>query len=461
MDAAALRQRPNKAWPKVHLVYFILAAFDLLAVAGGLYLSHRFATIFEENVAVNAEWSRRFQDVWKLGDVVSRISEPGSHVFESQNPALERTQLNQAFGEFNATIAAVRREVMSNTAQSISSRPIGAMRSLTDIVVAMVEQSRKSIVLYEQGKFGEAGVAISELQRMHVVTRQKLDETVQLVRTLQEQFAQEHLDSVRRLKGFEYLIGIGIILMVCCVALYGHWIGRLMSSKYRELQATNEELEQSQAEAIGFAGELQKVNDEVSKLNRDLEENFRKLAEAQDEIVRKGRMAQLGLLTATVAHELRNPLGSVRTSAFLLQRKLGDGVQGAASLIDRINNGVVRCDNIITQLLDFSRSRSPQVQDTAVDEWLLKTAEEEAQKLPAAVEVECVLGLGDAEVPFDQSQMSRAIINLMSNASEAMVGKGDDPERFTTPSPKITIQSMQTLRGVEIPGSRQWAGHQP
>jgi signal transduction histidine kinase len=450
MTAQPLGRTPSKAWPKAHLIYFILAAFDLIAVGGGLYLSHRFASVFEANVAVNQEWSRRFEDVWKLGDVISRVSAPGSHVFESNDPAAERLKLNQAFADFNSTLAAIRHEVMSNTKQSISSRPIGAMRSLTDIVVKMVGQSRDTIALYEQGRFREAGAAISELNRTYDLTRQKLDETITLVKSLQEQFSQGHNAQVRSLKRFEYLIGAGMVFMVCCVAFYGHWIGRLMTGKYRELERVNVELAQSQAEAVGFADQLQSVNEEVMKLNRDLEDNFRKLAEAQDEIVRKGKLAQLGQLTATVAHELRNPLGAVRTSAFLLKRKLNGAFPGAEAQIDRINNGVVRCDDIITQLLDFSRSRSPQLELTAVDIWLERTVEEEAQKLPASVEVECQLGLGTTEAPFDPARMSRVLINLMSNASEAMVGKGDDPSQFATAVPKIVIASRQTRRGVEI-----------
>jgi hypothetical protein len=134
--------KPSGSWPKVHLIYFLLAAFDLVAVFGGLYLSHRLSSIFEQNVAVNVEWSRRFQDVWNLGDAVSAVGEPGNNIFESGNPGLERHKLSVAYGEFNAQLAAIRKEMMTNTEASIASRPIGAMRSLTDIVVAMVNQSR-------------------------------------------------------------------------------------------------------------------------------------------------------------------------------------------------------------------------------------------------------------------------------------------------------------------------------
>jgi signal transduction histidine kinase len=444
------QSRAAKSWPKVHLIYFLLAAFDLLAVGGGLYLSHRFAAVFEENVAVNQVWSRRFEDVWKLGDIISRVNTPGNHVFESNDPESERQKLNAAFQEFNATIAAIRREVMSNTQQSISSRPIGAMRGLSDIVVSMVQQSREVISLYEQGRFKEAGIANSQLNSKYDTTRVKLDETIQLVKDLQSKFSEAHYQQVLGLKRFEYVIGAGLVLMVCCVALYGHWVGRLMSSKYRELQRVNTQLEESQKEALAFAEQLRKVNEDVTGLNRDLQDNLRRLAEAQDEIVRKGRMAQLGQLTATVAHELRNPLGAVRTSAFLLKRKLGNAVPGAEAQIERINNGVVRCDSIITQLLDFSRSKSPQLESLNVDEWVAKIVEEEAQKLPAAVEVECSLGLGDVAASFDPGRMSRVLVNLLSNASEAMVGKGDGPADLVTASPRIAVETSRTARGIEI-----------
>src|SRR5262245_36391592 len=113
-----------------------------------------------------------------------------------------------------------------------------------------------------------------------------------------------------------------IVLMVCCVVAYGHWIGRLMKSKYREILASNEALHRAQLESAAFAAQLQTINDDVTELNRELADNIRKLAAAQDEIIRKGKLTQLGQLTATVAHELRNPLATVRTSVFLVERKL-------------------------------------------------------------------------------------------------------------------------------------------
>ncbi len=196
--------------------------------------------------------------------------------------------------------------------------------------------------------------------------------------------------------------------------------------------------------------ELKRINDEISRLNGELADNVRKLKEAQDEIVRRGRMAQLGQLTATVAHEIRNPLGAVRTAAFLLERKLKDKGLGVEQQLTRIANGIIRCDNIISQLLDFSRTRPLQTEMTAIDDWLAKVVSEEAEKLPALVTIECDFGLGALAAPIDAARMSRVVINLITNASEAMVGKGDDPAKFTTDAPRIAVETRRTARGIEI-----------
>jgi PAS domain S-box-containing protein len=196
--------------------------------------------------------------------------------------------------------------------------------------------------------------------------------------------------------------------------------------------------------------ELKRVNDEISRLNRELADHVKKLKDAQDEVSRRGRMAQLGNLTATVAHEIRNPLGAVRTASFLLERKLKDKGLGVEQQLQRIANGITRCDNIITQLLDFSRQRALQAELVSADEWLGRLVTEEAERLPSAVAIDCRLGAGSALVQIDTLRLSRAVINLLSNASEALVDRGDDPTKFAVPDPRITVSSKHTARGLEI-----------
>lgn len=195
---------------------------------------------------------------------------------------------------------------------------------------------------------------------------------------------------------------------------------------------------------------LQLVNDDITRLNLDLAENMRKLREAHDEIIKKGKLAQMGQLVATVAHELRNPLSAVRTSAYLLKRKLTGHSVNVDTQLERIDNSVARCDAVITQFLDYAKSHQLEYKEFPFDNWVVKLVEEEAQKLPEVIEVECNLGLDGISASFDPNRLSRVLINLISNASEAMVGKGDDPQKFKTHAPKISVITRKSERGIEI-----------
>jgi PAS domain S-box-containing protein len=201
---------------------------------------------------------------------------------------------------------------------------------------------------------------------------------------------------------------------------------------------------------ISQLDELKRANDEVVRLNRALAAHVEQLKLARDEIVRRSRMAQLGQLTATVAHEIRNPLGAVQTAAFIIERKTKGKDIGIEPQLQRIAGGLSRCDAIIAQLLDFSRSKELQCEKLVLDEWLTSLVAEAAARLAAVVKVECSPGTGGVRVPFDPQRLGRALLNLIANASEAMVGKGDDRSKFTTPSPRIVIESRLTGRGAEI-----------
>jgi signal transduction histidine kinase len=184
-----------------------------------------------------------------------------------------------------------------------------------------------------------------------------------------------------------------------------------------------------------------RINEEVAALNKDLAVKISMLNNAQDEIVKKGKMEQLGHLTATIAHELRNPLGSVRTSAFLIQRKVEGKNIGIDSQLERINNGIQRCDDTITQLLDYSRAKKVTPVPTHLDEWLEKIVTEESLLLPQTFSIECSLGLNDRLVPIDAARLQRAVINLISNAVEAFAGGSTDKAKTIVTEPKLWIST--------------------
>jgi signal transduction histidine kinase len=136
------------------------------------------------------------------------------------------------------------------------------------------------------------------------------------------------------------------------------------------------------------------------------------------------RLATIGQFAAGIGHELRNPLGVVESSAFLLARrlemlKIAD--PGLMKHLEKITTEVQRSNKTITDLLELARSR-PLTRRKISADFLLSQAIATAH-LPAAVEV-VVNGAAGVEVDSDPDQLPRVLANLLVNAGQAMDGKG-------------------------------------
>jgi signal transduction histidine kinase len=87
--------------------------------------------------------------------------------------------------------------------------------------------------------------------------------------------------------------------------------------------------------------ELAKYRDHLEEL---VKERTHDLEVAQEELVKRERLSVLRQLTAMVSHDLRNPLGVIRSSAFYLQRKLGHADKKITKHLNRVEKQVDLCD---------------------------------------------------------------------------------------------------------------------
>lgn len=142
------------------------------------------------------------------------------------------------------------------------------------------------------------------------------------------------------------------------------------------------------------------------------------LEKAQQELVQKERLAVLGQLTATVSHEIRNPLGTVANSLYLLKEALqGDDFPHLARPLQLAERNVERCDSIISDLLDFSRQRKIEKEAVAIDEWLAELLDE--LTFPADVNCHWLLN-SKAVASIDSERLRRVLVNVITNALQAM-----------------------------------------
>ena len=168
----------------------------------------------------------------------------------------------------------------------------------------------------------------------------------------------------------------------------------------------------------------------VANLEQRVEERTRELREAQAQLVQTEKLASLGKLSASIAHEINNPLAGILTYAKLLSRKLRaglpdvEGVQAALQQLALVERETQRCVTIVRNLLDFARERQPSFQvvdvSNVIDEALsLLENRMVIQNVTVTRELAPV-----AAVRADFGQLRQAFVNVLMNACEAMPGGG-------------------------------------
>jgi signal transduction histidine kinase len=169
-------------------------------------------------------------------------------------------------------------------------------------------------------------------------------------------------------------------------------------------QANRDEMRKSQA-----------VAEKLAEANRHLEE-----AEAQ--VRRSDRLAALGQLTAGLAHELRNPLGTLKTSADLLARRVSADNEIAREMAGYIQQEVDRINSLITRFLDFARPRNLRLERTDLHAMLdhaIELFDREKSGAAASVTVFKNYSPDIPPVRVEAELMEHVITNLLSNAAQA------------------------------------------
>ena len=183
---------------------------------------------------------------------------------------------------------------------------------------------------------------------------------------------------------------------------------------------------------------FQKQNTLLEKL---VQKRTADLKEAQERLLNQERMAALGQIVATVAHEIRNPLGTIRSSLFTMkdakQRKEGQRLNRAMDLAER---NILRCDNIVTELLDYTRSNEVKKERVEIVGWIKKIIQE--LSVGEHVQVQ-FLQSKRKECRISKEDMRRAVVNVVENAVQAMKSDESFNENRLTVSVKTNNDRLE------------------
>ena len=231
----------------------------------------------------------------------------------------------------------------------------------------------------------------------------------------------------------------------------------------------------------------------AKKAEEALRDNERRLLAAQAELSHINRVATLGELTASITHEVSQPLGAIAANAAAARRWFVRDIEEARSAIERIEHEAVRAAAVITRMrelykkADLKKTRLD-INDVINDAMLLVRQE----VISSHVSLELELASGLPTVLGDRVQLQQVIINLVVNGIQAMthtdtprellirskrdridevvvavqdLGSGIDPEiedklfsPFLTTKPNGMGMGLSICRSIiEAHGGRVWA----
>jgi signal transduction histidine kinase len=189
------------------------------------------------------------------------------------------------------------------------------------------------------------------------------------------------------------------------------------------------------------ARKYQAVAEQLATANRSLQE-------AEAAFRRSERLAALGQLTAGLAHELRNPLGTIRASSEMLEKSVAADNDVARELAGFILSEVDRTNSLITRFLDFARPLSLRLATANLNE-VVDQAVSELARHPNGVSVHKNYSPDIPPFPLDRELMERVLFNLILNAAQATPASGAITVKTRLSGDQAVIDVIDRGQGID------------
>jgi signal transduction histidine kinase len=282
----------------------------------------------------------------------------------------------------------------------------------------------------------------------------------------------EHEEATRVLQGGETQVGRLKTTLVAWLEtlLLGPWddaywehrkrigqvhvrIGMPQHLMFGAMNVVRDQLDRLAAARLSPGDGLEATRAAVSKI-LDLELAIMLHTYREDLLAQQARVERLstfGQLVASIGHDLRNPLGVIETSLYILRGRIAED-ERARKHADRIKEQLDVANGIITNLLDMVRNRPLQREPVRLAE--VVDAARGALRWPAGVAVE-LLGLAELpEVEGDAGQLRQVLVNLLENAAFAAAPAGTVTVRGRRLEGVVALDVEDTGPGVD-PATRR------
>ena len=180
---------------------------------------------------------------------------------------------------------------------------------------------------------------------------------------------------------------------------------------------------------------------------------FEKRAEERlalkEQLSRAERLSSLGEMAAKISHEIRNPLGIIKSSSALLKKKMV-AVDPSNTIPDVIVEETERLNNIITDFFNYAKPRNPNLTPCRVEEVIDKNLTFLAPQLDGqGYRIQTRYGNNLPEIVADTAMLYQAFLNILINAMQAMPDGGDVQIEVDSTDGSVQITFLDN--GIGIP----------
>ncbi|NOY09060.1 MAG: hypothetical protein GXP33_09480 [Spirochaetes bacterium] len=245
-----------------------------------------------------------------------------------------------------------------------------------------------------------------------------------------------------------FMIGLGVILSLI---LYFFLAKNINQSLRKIISGIDGFLINDFTTRINLDGndEFSKIADSFNKLARKLQLYNNRIIKLQEDMVQSAKLAAAGQLAAGLAHEIRNPLSSIKMMTQIMREKLkGDGNRKEITII---LNEIERINHIVKELIEFAKPSAMHFQNQNINDIIINLLNLFKYRIEhQGIEVEQDLPETLPEIPVDTEKIKVCIINIIVNAVQAMPRGGIlSTSTGLSGSDNILIRICDTGEGIE------------
>lgn len=407
-------RRPARR-PRLHLLYYFLAAFDLVTVLLSLTLIDRIGRIYTDSVVVNQAWAERLEDLAQLIRLAGAVNAPGNDLFQSRDLDQERRRFEAAKAAFEEKMREVEADLSRENVTSDVQTPFAAIDS---VMADMVGSTERLFAAFVQGDQSLAGEQMAAMDRHHGVMNAQLTDLVDRIRHIQRSHLDSELDRARSIRRAEWLIAGLILLMIAGVTVYGHRLATLAKRDVERIEAA------------------------VTERTEELRQSHAQLRHSE-------RLAAIGTLAAGLGHDMNNVLFPLRCRLEMLSDKSSSGanehfaaIRSAVSYLQQLSDGLRLLvadpdrveENSPLDLAGWWSSASPMFRALL------------GREIQLVTEPHGMAGLPPVAIP--PHHLTQVVFNLISNAVESITGPGLVTVKASAIGDRMRIEVRDTGSGM-------------